>query len=207
MGNRAAPRPNRSLPGYGLLLPLWEFAARRALAGFRRRLATGREQNEATLRAILRRNAASELGRRAGFGKLARSRDLAADYARALPVAGYADFRPGFERIAAGERDVLFPGAPRLFVSTSGTTGDPKLFPVTRRQQNAALAFIALLTPAARAECVPGIGFRQPTATLMVASRPGRQTAAGIPVGNPSGAGIRRILALAPPFWVFPAGC
>jgi hypothetical protein len=39
----------------------------------------------------------------------------------------------------------------------------------------------------------------------MVASRPGRETAAGIPVGNPSGAGIRRILKLAPPFWVFPA--
>lgn len=205
MGNRAAPRPNRSLPGYGLLLPLWEFAARRALAGFRRRLASGREQNDATLRAILRRNAASELGRRAGFARLARSTDLAADYARALPVADYAAFRSGFDRIAAGEQDVLFPGAPRMFVSTSGTTGDPKLFPVTRRQQNAALAFIALLTPAARAECVPGLGFRQPTATLMVASRPGRQTAAGIPVGNPSGAGIRRILALAPPFWVFPA--
>jgi hypothetical protein len=136
---------------------------------------------------------------------LSRAPDVEAAYAAALPVAGYDDFREAVARMASGEPDILFPGQPGMFVSTSGTTGDPKLFPVTRRQQNAALWFIALLTPAARAECVPGLGFRQPTATLMVASRAGRATAAGIPVGNPSGAGIRRILSLAPPFWVFPA--
>jgi hypothetical protein len=205
MRNPADLRPNRSLPGYPLLLSAWEFAARRALTGFRRRLARGRTANDETLRGILRRNAASEFGRRHGFAGLARSDRIGADYAAALPVAGYDAFRDDFARIADGARDVLFPGSPRMFVSTSGTTGDPKLFPVTLRQQNAALVFIALLTPAARAECVPGFGFRQPTSTLMVASRAGRQTAAGVPVGNPSGAGIRRILALAPPFWVFPA--
>ncbi|MBL8200782.1 MAG: GH3 auxin-responsive promoter family protein [Chromatiales bacterium] len=205
MRNPAEVRPNRSLPGYQLLLPLWEMACRAALARYRRRLADGAAVNAATLRGILRRNAASEFGRRHDFAGLARSADVEAAYAGALPVADYADFREPFARMAAGARDVMFPGRPRLFVSTSGTTGDPKLFPVTARQQNAALAFIALLTPAARAACNPGLGFRQPTATLMVASRPGRQTVGGIPVGNPSGAGIRRILKLAPPFWVFPA--
>lgn len=198
-------RPNRSLPGYQLLLRLWEMGCRRALARFRRQLAHGPEVNAATLRRILKRNAASEFGRRHDFAGLARALDVDAAYAGALPVATYDDFREPFERMANGANDVLFPGRPRMFVSTSGTTGDPKLFPVTLRQQNAALLFIALLTPAARAACTPGLGFRQPTATLMVASRPGHQTAAGIPVGNPSGAGIRRILKLAPPFWVFPA--
>ncbi|MEO8444589.1 MAG: GH3 auxin-responsive promoter family protein [Gammaproteobacteria bacterium] len=201
----AVPRTNRSLPGYPLLLPLWEFACRRALRRFRRQLADGPAINERTLRGMLRSAAASEIGRRHDFAGLARSPDVMAAYARALPVADYAAFEKDFGRIANGATDILFPGAPRMFVSTSGTTGDPKLFPVTRRQQNAALSFIALLTPAARDACVPGLGFRRPTATLMVASRTGRQTPAGIPVGNPSGAGIRRILALAPPFWVFPA--
>ncbi len=193
------------MPGYPLLLPLWELACRAALARYRRQLARGPEVNAATLRGILRRNAASEFGRRHDFAGLARAADVEAAYAGALPVAEYATFREPFARMANGEADVMFPGRPRLFVSTSGTTGDPKLFPVTPRQQNAALSFIALLTPAARAACTPGLGFRQPTATLMVASRPGRATPAGIPVGNPSGAGIRRILRLAPPFWVFPA--
>ncbi len=201
----ATARPNRSLPGYRLLLPLWELACRAALARFRRRLLTGPEVNAATLRHILRRNAASEFGRRHDFAGIAGAAAVEVVYASALPVSTYDDFRESFERMANGAPDVMFPGRPRLFVSTSGTTGDPKLFPVTSRQQNAALRFIALLTPAARAACTPGLGFRQPTATLMVASQPGRQTAAGIPVGNPSGAGIRRILKFAPPFWVFPA--
>ena len=198
-------RPNRSLPGSRLLLRLWEMACRGALARFRRQLAAGPDVNAATLRRILKRNAASEIGRRHDFAALARASDAEGGYASALPVATYENFREPFERIANGASDVMFAGRPRMFVSTSGTTGDPKLFPVTSRQQNAALWFIALLTPAARAACVPGLGFRQPTTTLMVASRPGRQTASGIPVGNPSGAGIRRILRLAPPFWVFPA--
>lgn len=206
MRRPAELRPNRPLPGYQLLLPLWEMACRAALARYRRQLARGPVINAGTLRGILRRNAASEFGRRHDFAGLVRAADVEAAYASALPVATYADFREPFARMADGEPDVMFPGRPRMFVSTSGTTGDPKLFPVTARQQNAALAFIALLTPAARAACTPGLGFRQPTATLMVASRPGRATAAGIPVGNPSGAGIRRILKLAPPFWVFPAG-
>jgi len=193
------------VPGYPLLLPVWELACRAALARYRRQLANGAAVNAATLRGILRRNAACEFGRRHDFAGLARAADVEAAYAAALPVATYEDCREPFARMAAGVPDVMFPGLPRLFVSTSGTTGDPKLFPVTVRQQNAALAFIALLTPAARAACTPGLGFRQPTATLMVASRAGRATAAGIPVGNPSGAGIRRILKLAPPFWVFPA--
>ena len=193
------------MPGYPLLLPVWELACRAALARYRRQLANGAAVNAATLRGILRRNAACEFGRRHDFAGLARAADVEAAYAAALPVATYEDCREPFARMAAGVPDVMFPGLPRLFVSTSGTTGDPKLFPVTVRQQNAALAFIALLTPAARAACTPGLGFRQPTATLMVASRAGRATAAGIPVGNPSGAGIRRILKLAPPFWVFPA--
>jgi hypothetical protein len=205
MRSSAESRPNRSLPGYRLLLRLWEMACQAALARFHRRLAHGPDVNAATLRRILKRNAASEFGRRHDFAGLARGSDVEAAYAGALPVATYDDFREPFERLANGAADVLFPGRPRMFVSTSGTTGDPKLFPVTSRQQNAALLFIALLTPAARAACTPGLGFRQPTATLMVASRPGRHTAAGIPVGNPSGAGIRRILKLAPPFWVFPA--
>jgi hypothetical protein len=198
-------RSTRRANGVSLLLPLWEAACRRALAGFRRRLVLGPASNTLTLRRILRRHADSEFGRRHRFAELLHEPDLEAAWAEALPVADYDRFREDVARMANGAPDILFPGRPRLFVSSSGTTGDPKLFPVTRRQQNAALSVIALLTPAARAACVPGLGFRQPTTTLMVASRAGRQTAAGIPVGNPSGAGLRRILGLAPPFWVFPA--
>lgn len=191
-------------PAWRLLLATWESAARLALARYRRTLKHGVEVNATTLRRILARNADTEIGRRFGFAALVRSDNVEAAYRTAVPLADYAVFRDDIQRIASGAEDVLFKGRPRLFVSTSGTTGDPKLFPQTLRQQNEALRFMALLTPAARAECVPGLGFRRRAATLMVASRAGRKTAAGIPVGNPSGGGIRRILALAPPFWAFP---
>jgi hypothetical protein len=195
---------SRRFSPVSLLLPAWEALARESLGRFLRGLPRGVEQNEATLRAILRRHAGSEVGRQQRFAHMARLADLGTAWREALPVQDYAGFREPIARIADGARDVLFPGRPPLLVSTSGTTADPKLFPVTRRQQNQALRYIALLTPAARARAVPGLGFRAPVATLMVASRPGQVTAAGIPVGNPSGAGIRRIRPLAPPFWVFP---
>lgn len=193
-----------ALPGAALFLPLWELACRQALARYQGQLPAGRSANARTLRGILSRAAATGLGRRHDFARLARQPDVEAAYREALPVTDYAACREDFARIADGEADVRFAGRPRLFVSTSGTTGDPRLFPVTARQQNEALRYIALLTPAARAAAVPGLGFRQPTSTLLVASRAGRRTPGGIPVGNPSGAGLRRILALAPPFWVFP---
>ena len=145
-----------------LFLPLWEAACRRALAGFRRRLAIGPSGNTLTLRRILRRHADSEFGRRHRFAELLREPDLETAWADALPVADYGSFREDVARMANGEPDILFPGRPRLFVSSSGTTGDPKLFPVTRRQQNAALSVIALLMPAARACVCARAGF--PTA-------------------------------------------
>jgi hypothetical protein len=198
------PRAPRPLPAAGLLLGAWEAASRFALARYRAALATGPRRNAALLRGLLARHAATDYGRRHGFAAVARARDVEAAYRAAVPLNDYATLAADIGRIAAGEPDVLFPGRPPLFVSTSGTTGDPKLFPVTRAHQNQALRYVALLTPAARAAAVPGLGFRQRTSTLMVASRTGRATAGGIPVGNPSGAGIRRILRFAPPFWAYP---
>jgi hypothetical protein len=194
----------RSLPAAGLLLAAWEAASRYALARYRRSLADGPARNAALLRELLRRHAATEYGRQHDFAAVARARDVEAAWRQAMPVNDYAALAEPIRRIAGGAADVLFPGRPPLFVSTSGTTGDPKIFPVTRSHQNQALRYVALLTPAARAEAVPGLGFRQRTSTLMVASRAGRATAGGIPVGNPSGAGIRRILRFAPPFWAYP---
>ncbi|MCC5793890.1 MAG: GH3 auxin-responsive promoter family protein [Chromatiales bacterium] len=197
------PRHQRWSP-VRLFIPAWRGLARRSLKRFRADLAEGPERNTAALRSILQRCARSEFGRQHDFAALARSRSLEHDWRSAVPVTDYAGLRDWITRVAAGEADVLFPGLPPLFVSSSGTTDDPKLFPLTRRQQNQALRFIALLTPAVRAGMLGGEDFSMPTSTLMVASRPGQSTPGGIPTGNPSGAGIRRISALAPPFWVFP---
>jgi hypothetical protein len=47
-----------------------------------------------------------------------------------VPVNDYEDLRPYIERHKNGEADVLFPGKPKLYGTTSGTTKEPKWIPV-----------------------------------------------------------------------------
>ena len=51
-----------------------------------------------------------------------------------LPTTSYADYVPYVERIAAGEQNVLTAEPVIYFSTTSGTTGPPKMIPVTRRK-------------------------------------------------------------------------
>ncbi len=53
------------------------------------------------------------------------------DYCKAVPIRGYEDLRPYIERIRAGEKNVLWPGLPRYFAKTSGTTSGIKYIPIT----------------------------------------------------------------------------
>ena len=52
-----------------------------------------------------------------------------ADFQRTVPVLAYDDFQADIDAMAAGKEDVLFAGKPKLFLQTSGTTGNPKLLP------------------------------------------------------------------------------
>ncbi|MGH7407602.1 MAG: GH3 auxin-responsive promoter family protein, partial [Candidatus Methylomirabilales bacterium] len=54
-----------------------------------------------------------------------------ADYQRQVPVREYLDFRPLWQRALAGAHDLTWPGRPRHWVNTSGTTAGEKLIPVT----------------------------------------------------------------------------
>ena len=91
--------------------------------------ATGRpDQAQATvLQALLERNAQTAFGREHGFG-LIRTAD---EYARAVPLRDYEGIRPYVRRIVAGESAVLTADPVAAFATTSGTTGEPKLVPVT----------------------------------------------------------------------------
>ncbi|MBK8562666.1 MAG: GH3 auxin-responsive promoter family protein [Saprospiraceae bacterium] len=49
-----------------------------------------------------------------------------------VPLRDYEALRPWIERIKVGERDVLWPGLPKYFAKTSGTTSGVKYIPLTR---------------------------------------------------------------------------
>ncbi len=63
------------------------------------------------------------------------------DYIKAVPVMDYEAHRPYINRMMKGETDILFPGKPIIYNTTSGTTSKPKMIPIspeyfTRGTQN-----------------------------------------------------------------------
>ena len=54
-----------------------------------------------------------------------------ADYQARTPLGDYLRFQPLWTRALNGERDLTWPGRPRYWVKTSGTTAGDKMIPVT----------------------------------------------------------------------------
>ena len=92
--------------------------ARRDVQGAQTRLLAG----------LLRRNAATEFGRRWGFDTI-RS---AEDYRRRVPLSTYEDYQSDISRIMQGEPGVLTREPVFLLEPTSGSTGPTKLIPYTK---------------------------------------------------------------------------
>ncbi|MEV4506959.1 GH3 family domain-containing protein [Streptomyces klenkii] len=78
---------------------------------------------------LLAENADTVFGSAHGFTRL-RTMD---DYRAAVPLRTYADYEPWIDRAAAGEPGILTAEEPRLFFTTSGSTGTRKRVPVTSR--------------------------------------------------------------------------
>jgi hypothetical protein len=78
----------------------------------------------------LRRCAGSTFGRKHGFAQI-KSLD---DFRRQLPIAQYDYFDPYIQEVAHGRLEAMFPAHEQvlMFGTTTGTTGRPKLNPVTR---------------------------------------------------------------------------
>ncbi|MBR3543368.1 MAG: GH3 auxin-responsive promoter family protein [Treponema sp.] len=89
---------------------------------------------EATLRSILEYAKDSEWGKAHNFDEIlsAKSADeLFSLYQNNVPPQDYEDLRPFIERHKNGEENILFPGKPMMYATTSGTTKEPKWIPIT----------------------------------------------------------------------------
>jgi hypothetical protein len=73
------------------------------------------------------------------------------DFKKAVPVRDYEDLKPYIEQIISGSEHVLWPGKPKYFAKTSGTTSGIKYIPITSESlpnhihtaRNALLNYIA----------------------------------------------------------------
>lgn len=94
-----------------------------------------RKTSEKTLRNILEYAKDSVYGKEHHFAEILQAKDdkeLYRLYAQYVKPNDYEDLRPYVERHKNGEADVLFPGKPVLYATTSGTTNQPKWIPITK---------------------------------------------------------------------------
>jgi hypothetical protein len=94
-----------------------------------------RKASEKGLRHILDYAKDSEFGRKHDFAYILQAKDdteLYRRYREKVPVCDYEDMRPMVERHKNGEENILFPGKPVLYTTTSGTTSKPKWIPISK---------------------------------------------------------------------------
>ena len=92
--------------------------------------------SENTLREILKISQNTFYGRTHHFEHILSAptdEELFDLYQHLVPANDYEALRPFVERHKNGERDILFPGRPAMYATTSGTTSQPKWIPMTRK--------------------------------------------------------------------------
>lgn len=93
-----------------------------------------RKSQEKTLRKILTYARDTEYGQQYRFAYILEAKDDAELYRRyqeCVPANDYEDLRPYVEKHKHGGENILFPGKPVLYATTSGTTKEPKWVPIT----------------------------------------------------------------------------
>lgn len=87
-----------------------------------------------TLRRILRKNANTVYGKEHHFRSILMARNderLFRLYEKSVTAAEFEAFRPYVNRHKSGEPNVLIPGKPLMYATTSGTTSEPKWIPIS----------------------------------------------------------------------------
>jgi hypothetical protein len=116
-------------------------------AQIRKGLSSALEDQAKILKELLR------TGRDTEFGQEHRLSEVKTpeEFAQAVPVRDYEQFRPWIDRIKEGKHNILWKGLPIYFAKTSGTTSGVKYIPITRESipnhinsaRNALLCYIA----------------------------------------------------------------
>ena len=98
-----------------------------------------RKAQEKTLRAILTYARDTEYGKEHHFAEILEAptdTELYARYQKYVHLNDYEDLRPYVEKHKNGGENILFPGKPIMYATTSGTTKEPKWVPITKEYLN-----------------------------------------------------------------------
>lgn len=83
---------------------------------------------EKTRKALIKKAQNTAFGKDHGFAEIVSYED----FCKQVPVRNYEKQKTYFDRIVAGEADVLWPGKPLYLAKTSGTTSGAKYIPITK---------------------------------------------------------------------------
>jgi hypothetical protein len=105
------------------------------------------EDQEATLKMLLKTGRNTEFGKDSGLDKVTTYEE----FKQAVPVRDYEQLRPYIDQIKEGKHNILWRGKPLYFAKTSGTTSGTKYIPITKDSvgnhfntaRNAALCYVA----------------------------------------------------------------
>ena len=160
-----------------------EFAHNRR---FERAAADPRSSQAEVLLSLTRRNQATAFGREHRFETVRTPEG----FARQVPVRDYEGFRPYIERILESEPGVLTADQVTMFATTSGTTAEPKLVPVTERWGEQMASLMRLWMYRALGAHPQHLDRK---VLLVVGPAVEGHTSAGIPFGSLSGMSYQRI--------------
>ena len=110
-----------------LLVKAAAFVTRRQWTRWHKLTSKPQETQDRLLLDIIERNRATRFGRDHGF----KSVGSLSDYRNQVAIADYERLRPYVELVKNGERHALTAEPVDMFTMTSGSTGEPKLIPVT----------------------------------------------------------------------------
>lgn len=107
------------------------------------------------------------------------------DFKKNVPIRDYEELRPYVESIISGEDDILWPGKPKYFAKTSGTTSGVKYIPITKdgipnHMNSARNALMCYISETGKSEVVDG-------RIMFLSGSPVLEEVGGIPTGRLSG--------------------
>ncbi|WEU40456.1 MAG: GH3 auxin-responsive promoter family protein [Candidatus Odinarchaeum yellowstonii] len=112
----------------GLLKWLMKITVKKFCAPLEKAVENPYEAQEKILLKIVKTSRNTFFGRRHDF----KSINSIEEYQRRVPVLKYSDYKPLIKRVIQGEENVLTPYKPVHIAQTSGTTGKPKIIPLSK---------------------------------------------------------------------------
>ncbi len=155
--------------------------ARRLYSRLRKEGKTAYKVQESVLRTLIQKGATTAFGKHHGFKNIKTYQE----FKDQVPLSDYEALKPYIERAKTGEKNVLWPGIPKYFAKTSGTTSGAKYIPITDGsiKHQIAGARNALLSYIANTGKTSFLGGKM----IFLQGSPSLENTNGIPTGRLSG--------------------